>query len=87
MTETWAAVTKQGRVTLPVEIRRALGLNEGDRVAFVLEGDEVRIRRAGSVAEWTAGMLKGDESPETAERLREIAEQAIAGQLPRRETC
>ncbi|WDF74215.1 AbrB/MazE/SpoVT family DNA-binding domain-containing protein [Novosphingobium sp. KACC 22771] len=37
-----------GRIALPAEMRRALGLQNGDTVLFELEGDEVRIRPAKS---------------------------------------
>ena len=47
-------VTKHGRVTIPVEIRRALGIKEGDRVAFVLEDDEVKLTRKLSTHEHTS---------------------------------
>lgn len=37
-----------GRVALPADIRRALGLQNGDTVLFEMQGDEVRIRPARS---------------------------------------
>lgn len=36
-------VNPQGRVVVPVEVRRALGLGPGGRVQFVVEGDQVRL--------------------------------------------
>jgi len=71
-------ITRKGQITIPVEFRRILGLKEGDRVAVVLEGDQVRLMRAGSVVGRTAGSLKSDQPSLTAEGLREVAEQAIA---------
>jgi uncharacterized protein len=71
-------MTRKGQVTIPAEMRRALDMEEGDRVTFELVEDEVRIRRIGSVAERTAGILKGKEPPPSAEELREIAEWVIA---------
>ena len=71
-------LTRKGQVTVPAAIRRALGLKEGDRVSFTLDGDEVRLSRTGSVVERTAGMLKSDLPPLSAEELREAAEWAIA---------
>ena len=68
-------MTRKGQVTIPAEMRRALDMDEGDRVTFELVDDEVRI---GSVVERTAGILKGNEPPSSAEELREIAEWAIA---------
>lgn len=37
-----------GRIALPADIRRSLGLESGDTVLFELEGDEVKIRPARS---------------------------------------
>lgn len=39
-----ATVTSQGRITLPAEVRKCLGLRQGDRVEFVLEGTTMTIR-------------------------------------------
>lgn len=77
-------VTRKGQVTVPAEIRRALGIREGDRVAFVMEHDQVRLVAKGSVVERTAGALGSHEPPLTAEELREAAEWAIAEGAVRR---
>jgi antitoxin PrlF len=50
-------LTYKGQVTIPVEIRRRLGLKRGDKVAFVQQGDTVTLKAALSVTERTAGML------------------------------
>ena len=50
-------VTRKGQVTIPIEIRRALALHEGDRLAVERQGKAVVLRRSGGVAERTAGML------------------------------
>ena len=78
MSELMTVVTRKGQITIPAEIRRALDLKEGDKVAVVLEGDEVRLARAGSVVARTAGLLKTGRPPLTAEELRDAGEQAIA---------
>ena len=36
-------VTDAGRVVIPVELRRALGLNEGDEVVFSRDDRSIRI--------------------------------------------
>lgn len=46
MKEVLATVTSKGQITIPVEVRRHLGVNAGDRVAFMLADDgSVRVRR------------------------------------------
>ena len=41
-----ATLTSKGQITLPVDIRRALRLEQGDKVVFTTEGDTVTLRRA-----------------------------------------
>ena len=84
MVGTVSVVTRKGQITIPVEVRRALGISEGDKVSIELADDEVRIRRVGSIVEQTAGAFKSQKPTESAERLREIAEEIIADDAKRR---
>ena len=77
-------VTRKGQVTVPAEIRRALGLSRGDVLAFEIDQGGVRLVRADSVVERTAGALKSDGPPLTAEQLRDAAEIAIAAEADSR---
>ena len=38
-----AKVMAKGQVTIPKDVREALGVSSGDRVTFVVEGDTVRM--------------------------------------------
>lgn len=38
-------ITAKGRVTIPIKVRRRLGLLPGTDIDFVVEGDTVRIVR------------------------------------------
>ncbi len=78
MNEQLTIVTRKGQVTIPADIRRALGIKEGDKVAFVLEDDQVKLTRKGSVVEQTAGALKSDIPALSLREERDTAEQAIA---------
>ena len=78
MHEQLTVVTRKGQVTIPAEIRKALGIKEGDKVAFVLEDDQVKLTCKGSVVEQTAGALKSDIPALNPREEREAAEQAIA---------
>lgn len=42
-------ITEKGQVTIPVEVRRKLGLTAGDEVEFVLDGNGARVVRAATV--------------------------------------
>jgi AbrB family looped-hinge helix DNA binding protein len=76
--EYYTVVTRKGQVTVPVGVRKALGLKQGDKVAFILQDGGARLTRRGSVIERTAGILKSHRPPLSAEQLREAAEAAIA---------
>ncbi|MGH9479919.1 MAG: AbrB/MazE/SpoVT family DNA-binding domain-containing protein [Terriglobales bacterium] len=38
-----STLTRKGQTTVPVDVRRALGLNPGDRIAYEVRGAEVRV--------------------------------------------
>lgn len=78
MREVVSTITSKGQVTIPVEVRRLLGVRPRDKIAFVIEDDQVRLARRGSVVVRTAGALRSREAPQTAEDLRASAEAAIA---------
>ena len=84
MRQAVSTVTRKGQVTVPIEIRKALGIKSGDKVTFVLEDGTARIERRGSVAEATAGIFRSSRPAMSAEQLREAAEQAIADQTRER---
>ncbi|MGB7554682.1 MAG: AbrB/MazE/SpoVT family DNA-binding domain-containing protein [Candidatus Korobacteraceae bacterium] len=39
-----AKITSKGQITVPRDVRRALGLRAGDRLVFESVGQEVRVR-------------------------------------------
>ncbi len=45
-----AKVTSKGQVTIPVDIRKKLGIREGDKVLFVEEGNRIIIMNSTLVA-------------------------------------
>ena len=38
-----AKVMSKGQVTIPKNVRAALGINTGDRVTFIVDGNNVRV--------------------------------------------
>jgi antitoxin PrlF len=52
-----STVTSKGQTTLPRDVRTALGLTPGDRLRYVILGDEVRILKTRPVT-GLAGLLK-----------------------------
>ena len=45
----FSRITSKAQTTLPRAIRVALGLKEGDRIAYQIEGDRVILSRAETV--------------------------------------
>jgi AbrB family looped-hinge helix DNA binding protein len=84
MKEQITLVTRKGQVTIPVEIRKALNLKEGDSIVWVMEEDQVRLKRSDSVVARTAGMLKGEHLPLSIEEERDAMERAIAEEVIQR---
>ncbi|GAC1519670.1 MAG: hypothetical protein NVS4B8_13830 [Herpetosiphon sp.] len=81
MKEHLTVVTRKGQVTLPVEVRRRLGLKEGDAVAFVEDEQTIRVVRPESIVARTAGMLKSERPMAMPDEERQAAEQAIAAEV------
>lgn len=75
MKEQLTTMTRKGQITVPAEIRRALRLNIGDRVAVSLDEEDgglhANLRPAQSVADTTFGSVKARKSPENFRQLRE----------------
>ena len=67
-----STLTTKGQVTIPADVRKRLGLHPGDRVAFIVDGDEVRLVRRENRIEAAFGICK----PETSLRVEEM-EQVI----------
>lgn len=76
-------ITRKGQITIPIEIRRALNLAEGERLSVERAGDTVLLRRAISVTERTAGSLAKyrKDPPLTLEEERAAFEQGVADEV------
>ena len=81
MREFLATITKKGQITIPAEVRRHLGIKRGDRLAFAMEGDQVRLVPRGSAVERTAGIFKSNRPPLTAKQEREEFKQGVAEEI------
>jgi len=76
-------VTTKGQVTIPVHIRRRLDLTPGDEVAFVVNGDEVEVRkvsraepsaadRRAAIETWLDGFAEGAEAGWTTDDILDM---------------
>jgi len=43
-----SSISEKGQITIPKEIRDKLGIIQGDRLVFDLEGDMIIIRKSGT---------------------------------------
>lgn len=57
-----STMTSKGQVTIPVELRKRLGLHPGDQVAFVVEDGRVHLMRCEQRVESAFGIVKSDVS-------------------------
>lgn len=84
MIELRSKVTRKGQVTVPADVRRALGLHEGDRVSFFLKNGEVRLTKAESVTDRTAGSLRNPGVPFRGLKAeRDAFERGVAEEVAR----
>jgi AbrB family looped-hinge helix DNA binding protein len=80
-----ATVTSKGQITIPVEIRRSLGLHEGDQVVFEIaenDGDPMaRVRRAPDFIAMAGSIPPRKRVPRAWTEERNIAvEEAVRGE-------
>ncbi len=45
-----AKVMSKGQITIPKDVRKVLGVDPGDKVTFIVEGNVVRVVNAASYA-------------------------------------
>ena len=83
MKEFVSSVSPKGQITLPVEIRRQLGVKPKDKVLIMLDGDEVRVTAAN--AEYAAGFqaVPALGRRRTLEEMTELAQEEHAQEVAR----
>ncbi len=69
MQELVTTLTQRSQVTLPAEVRRVLGLKPRDKVAFTIEGSDVRLVPAQFSLESAYGSVAPLRRPEDFERI------------------
>ncbi len=82
-----STITSKGQITIPAEIRRRLGVGQGDKVAFVIDEDgtiELQVPKFPTVRSLQGQLATLPREMEYAE-LREIAyEDRLASKYERR---
>ena len=75
-----AKVTSKGQVTIPIEIRKKLGIKNGDKVLFIEESGRIYIMNSSMDAlreaqQEFAGGLKNDE--DVMDMIKEFREESV----------
>ena len=70
-----SALTIKGQVTIPIDIRKQLGLHPGDKVGFLIEDDHVVLFRKESNIEAAFGICH----PKTSASLKDIEDAVRKG--------
>ncbi len=81
MQEFETTLTEKGQVTIPLEIRRLIGLQPKDKVRFEVDGDVVKISRATSKLLAGYGSVTPRNKPEDFQKLREEFEKGVAEEV------
>lgn len=71
MAEYQSSVSPKGQITLPIEVRRRLGLKPKDKVTIQVEGDEVRLLPASFTLDTAAGSVPALDEPMTWDEIEE----------------
>jgi bifunctional DNA-binding transcriptional regulator/antitoxin component of YhaV-PrlF toxin-antitoxin module len=72
------SLTQRSQVTLPVEVRKVLGLMPRDKVAFIIDGSEVRLKPARYTLESVAGSVEPMEGVQDFdEQIRQAKEERV----------
>ena len=74
-------ITKKGQVTIPKEIREALGLKERDKMVFTLRGSEIMMRPLRGTILDLRGTVNPKKRPEDFPKIREAVKRDRAGNV------
>ena len=73
-----STITRKGQVTIPKAIRDRLGVKEGEKVLFVMRGEEVVLKVVKGTILDLRGSVKPSAHPEDYEKIRQSVKQAVA---------
>jgi AbrB family looped-hinge helix DNA binding protein len=77
-----ATLTSKGQITIPIEVRKKLGLKTGDRIGFIENenGEFVLKPKTGSIMN-LKGIIKWTGKPVTIQEMNETIAKGWAGEL------
>ncbi len=86
MKETQSTITSKGQITLPIEVRKHLGVHTGDKVSFVIEDSgkvTVKVPKYPNVASLAGAAGKLDRHMDMDEMLEIAREDALEEEFRR----
>jgi AbrB family looped-hinge helix DNA binding protein len=83
MREYVSSVSPKGQITIPAEVRRMLGVKPKDKVAIVVEGQDVKLQPARSRLEASYQAVEALNPPRTGEEIDAIVAEKIAQEAVR----
>jgi AbrB family looped-hinge helix DNA binding protein len=79
-----SVITRKGQVTIPKDIRDHLQAREGEKVMFVLRGNEVVLKVVRGTILDLKGSVKPVKRPEDFDAIRRSVKRAMAAKAARR---
>ncbi len=73
-----STMTRKGQVTIPKAIRNRLGVKEGEKVLFVMRGEEVVLKDIKGTILDLKGLVWSSAHPEDFEKIRQSVKQTVA---------
>ena len=78
-----STLTRKGQVTIPKPIRDRLKVKEGEKVFFVMRGDEVVLKVLRGTILDLKGSVKASAHPEDFEAIRQSTKKAVTARVAR----
>lgn len=72
-----STITRKGQVTIPKAIRDRLGVKEGEKVLFVMRGEEVVLKVVKGTILDLRGSVRPFAHPEDFAKIRQSVKQAV----------
>lgn len=79
-----SVITRKGQVTIPKPVRDRLGLREGEKVFFVMRGDEVVLKVVRGTILELKGSVRPSARPEDVAAIRAAVRRQVAARVARR---
>jgi AbrB family looped-hinge helix DNA binding protein len=78
MREIWASVTERGQVTIPAEVRKALGIQKREKVVFAIEDGVVVLKKPRFTLETVSGSVPALKEKLSWEEITRRAHEEVA---------